>query len=190
MLKKAILESVEAKNSLLFIEKDINVAINIIYKKIKNGGKVLLCGNGGSAADAQHLVAEFLIRLRPHINRNPIAALSLSMDTSTLTACGNDYSFNEIFSRNLMALGSKKDVLIAISTSGRSSNIIKVLKTAKKMNPSKIFYFQEMHSNLIFLLKVEFFLLHLEFVMSLLLEQVQHSYHHSKETKYQYLHLD
>ncbi len=133
MLKKAILESVEAKNSLLFIEKDINIAVSVIYKKIINGGKVLLCGNGGSAADAQHLAAEFLIRLRPHINRNPIAALSLSLDTSTLTACGNDYSFNEIFSRNLMALGSKKDVLIAISTSGHSSNIIKVLKTAKKM---------------------------------------------------------
>ena len=117
----------------MFIEKDINRAINIIYKKIKNGGKVLLCGNGGSAADAQHLVAEFLIRLRPHINRKPIAALSLTMDTSTLTACGNDYSFNEIFSRNLIALGSKNDVLIVISTSGCSSNIIKVLKTAKKM---------------------------------------------------------
>ena len=133
MLKKAILESIEAKNSLLFIEKDINIAINIIYKKIKSGGKVLLCGNGGSAADAQHLAAEFLIRLRPHINRNPIAAMSLSMDTSSLTACGNDYSFNEIFSRNIIALGSEKDVLIAISTSGRSSNIIRVLKTAKKM---------------------------------------------------------
>jgi len=132
-LKNSILESIKAKNSLLFIEKNINYAINKIYKKIKKGGKVFLCGNGGSAADAQHLAAEFLIRLRPHINRNPIAALSLAMDTSTLTACGNDYSFNEIFSRNLMALGSKKDVLIAISTSGRSSNIIKVLKTAKKM---------------------------------------------------------
>jgi D-sedoheptulose 7-phosphate isomerase len=134
MLKIAILESVNAKNSLLAIEKNINIAIDKIYKKIKNGGKVFLCGNGGSAADSQHLAAEFLIRLRPNINRNPIPAISLAMDTSTITACGNDYSFNKIFSRNLIALGSKKDVLIVLSTSGNSPNIIEVLKTAKKMN--------------------------------------------------------
>lgn len=144
MLKEKILESVEAKNSLLFIEKDINIAINKIYKKIKNGGKVFLCGNGGSCADAQHLSAEFLVRLRPKIDRAPIAALSLSMDTSTLTACGNDYSFNKIFSRNLIALGSQKDVLIAISTSGNSPNIIQVLKTAKRM---KIFSISFLGSN-------------------------------------------
>lgn len=131
-LKNSILESIKAKNSLLFIEKNINYAINKIYKKIKKGGKVFLCGNGGSAADAQHLAAEFLIRLRPHVNRKPIAAISLAMDTSTLTACGNDYSFNKIFSRNLLALSNSKDILIAISTSGNSKNIIDVLKTAKK----------------------------------------------------------
>jgi D-sedoheptulose 7-phosphate isomerase len=89
-LKKAILSSLEAKKSLLFIEKEINLAIETIAKKIKKGGKVFLCGNGGSAADAQHLTAEFLVRLRPMINRNPIAALSLALDTSTLTACSND----------------------------------------------------------------------------------------------------
>ncbi len=132
-LKKTIFDSIKAKNSLLLIEKDISNAINKIYKKIKNGGKVFLCGNGGSAADAQHLAAEFLVRLRPHINRKPIAAISLAMDTSTLTACGNDYSFNKIFSRNLLALSNSKDVLIAISTSGNSKNIVDVLKTAKKM---------------------------------------------------------
>ena len=144
MLKEKILASIDAKKSLLLIEKDINTAIDKIYKKIINGGKVFLCGNGGSAADAQHLAAEFLVRLRPQINRPPIAALSLSMDTSTLTACGNDYSFDQIFSRNLIALGSQRDVLIAISTSGNSPNIIQVLKTAKRM---KIFSISFLGSN-------------------------------------------
>ena len=92
----------------------------------------MLCGNGGSAADAQHLAAEFLVRLRPNINRNPIPAISLAQDTSTITACANDYSFNTLFARNLDALGSKKDVLIVITTSGNSKNILEVLKTAKR----------------------------------------------------------
>jgi D-sedoheptulose 7-phosphate isomerase len=131
-LKKTILESTKVKQSLIFIEKEINFAIDIITKKIKNGGKVFLCGNGGSAADAQHLAAEFLVRLRPHVNRYPIPALSLATDTSTLTACSNDYSFTKIFSRNLQALGSSKDVLIALSTSGNSLNILDALKVAKK----------------------------------------------------------
>ena len=103
-----------------------------IENSIRSGGKILLCGNGGSAADAQHLVAEFLVRLRPHVDRNPIPAISLAMDTSTITACANDYSFNHLFSRNLEALGNKKDILIAISTSGNSKNILEVLKKAKK----------------------------------------------------------
>ena len=104
----------------------------IFYQKIKKGGKIFLCGNGGSAADAQHLAAEFLVRLRPTINRKPIAALSLAQDTSTITACSNDYSFDKLFSRNLEALANKKDILIAISTSGKSKNILEVIKLAKK----------------------------------------------------------
>jgi D-sedoheptulose 7-phosphate isomerase len=131
-LGEKIDNSCKVKKNLLQIEIDINKAINIVYKSIKNGGKLLLCGNGGSAADAQHLAAEFLIRLRPNINRKPFAALTLAQDTSTITACSNDYNFNFIFSRNLEALGHEKDVLIAISTSGNSKNIIEVLKVAKK----------------------------------------------------------
>ena len=92
----------------------------------------MLCGNGGSAADAQHLAAEFLIRLRPKINRNPIPAMTLSMDTSTLTACGNDYKFKDIFSRPFEALAKKNDLLLIISTSGNSLNIRNVLSKAKK----------------------------------------------------------
>ena len=79
------------------------------------------------------MAAEFLVRLRPNVNRKPLPALSLSTDISTLTACGNDYDYHDIFSRNLQALGSSKDALIAITTSGNSKNIINVLKQAKKM---------------------------------------------------------
>ncbi len=113
-------------------KKKVLFAIDKIYSSINSGGKILLCGNGGSAADAQHLAAEFLVRLRPHINRKALPALSLAMDTSTITACANDYSFKYLFSRNLDAIGSTKDILIVISTSGNSSNILEVLKLAKK----------------------------------------------------------
>ena len=98
-------------------------SVDRMTNSILSGGKILLCGNGGSAADAQHLAAEFLVRLRPNINRNPIPALSLAMDTSTITACSNDYSFKKLFSRNLDAIGNKKDILIVISTSGNSQKI-------------------------------------------------------------------
>ncbi|MBD1167821.1 SIS domain-containing protein [Pelagibacterales bacterium SAG-MED06] len=123
-------------NSLNNLNNDIDKVheiIDIIYENIENNGKILLCGNGGSAADAQHLSAEFLVRLRPNINRKPIPAISLAMDTSTITACGNDYSFNKLFSRNLEALSNSNDILIVISTSGNSKNILNVLKTAKRL---------------------------------------------------------
>lgn len=119
---------------LISEEENIHKISNVIFYALKNGKKIMLCGNGGSAADAQHLAAEFLVRLRPKINRKPLAAISLAQDTSTITACGNDYKFDDIFSRNLRALGKKGDILLAISTSGNSSNIIKVLKEAKRMN--------------------------------------------------------
>ena len=129
-----IQNSLNAKLSLLKIEKKINQAISMIVNKLLKGGKIMLCGNGGSAADAQHLAAEFLIRLRPNINRKPIPAITLAQDTSTITACGNDYSYDIHFSRCLEALGKKQDILIIISTSGNSRNIVNVLKQAKKMN--------------------------------------------------------
>jgi D-sedoheptulose 7-phosphate isomerase len=132
--KLALENSIETKKSLIKLEKSIHRSISEIYKSIKKRGKIFFCGNGGSAADAQHLAAELLIRLRPKINRNPIPAISLCMDSSTLTACGNDYSFKEIFSRPFEALANKNDILIVISTSGNSKNIIEVLKRAKKKN--------------------------------------------------------
>ena len=105
---------------------------DIITKSISSGGKLLLCGNGGSAADAQHLAAEFLVRLTSEVNRESIPALSLAQDTSTLTACINDYGAEEIFKRVFSALSAKGDILLAISTSGNSKNIIETLKTAKE----------------------------------------------------------
>ncbi len=132
--EKAIQESINCKKNLINQKNIINYCINSIYKQIKSGGKLLFCGNGGSAADAQHLAAEFLIRLRPKVNRQSFKAMSLVLDTSTITACGNDYSFDKIFSRPFSALAEKKDILFVISTSGNSKNILEVLKEAKKKN--------------------------------------------------------
>ena len=93
---------------------------------------MLLCGNGGSAADAQHLAAEFLVRLTSDINRQSIPALSLAQDTSTLTACINDYGPDDIFKRVFSSLSSPGDTLLAITTSGNSRNIIETLKLARE----------------------------------------------------------
>jgi D-sedoheptulose 7-phosphate isomerase len=133
-LQRQLENNVKAHLSILDLSVDIENIIKNIHKKLAKGGKILFCGNGGSAADAQHLAAEFIVRLRPHINRNPIPALTLAQDTSTITACGNDYSFDDIFLRSFQALVKKNDVLICISTSGNSKNILKVLKEAKKKN--------------------------------------------------------
>lgn len=131
-LKNQLEENINLHKDILKMSKDIVDVINDIYKKLKKGGKILFCGNGGSAADAQHLAAEFIVKLRSNINRNPISALSLAQDTSTLTACGNDYSFDDIFLRPFKALAKKNDILICISTSGNSQNILKVLREAQK----------------------------------------------------------
>ena len=111
-LQKQLKENIKVHEDILQMSPDITEIINNIYKKLIKKGKILFCGNGGSAADAQHLAAEFLVRLRPNINRNPIPAISLAQDTSTLTACGNDYSFDDIFLRPFQALAKKNDILI------------------------------------------------------------------------------
>lgn len=132
-LKLSIDNSNKCKLSLLNIEQDIIKAIKLIYSSLKKKGKIIICGNGGSAADAQHLAAEFIVRLRPKINRRPLPAIVLAPDSSSITACGNDYNFEEIFSRPFLALAKKEDILIAISTSGNSKNILNVLRIARKM---------------------------------------------------------
>ena len=134
MLNIKIQDHCNTIKDIRYLEKDINRVTSKIITLMKKGGKILFCGNGGSAADAQHLAAEFLVRLRPNINRRPLPALSLATDTSTITACGNDYGFENIFSRAFNAISSKNDILFVISTSGNSKNIIKVLKDAKRQN--------------------------------------------------------
>jgi D-sedoheptulose 7-phosphate isomerase len=94
----------------------------------------MLCGNGGSAADAQHLAAELVVRLRPKYNRRGLPAIALAMDTSTITACGNDYSYDMLFTRTLESIGNSGDCLLGITTSGNSQNIFNALDLAKKMN--------------------------------------------------------
>ena len=111
-----------------------------ITHSIENNGKIMLCGNGGSAADAQHLAAEMLVRLRPMNNREGIAAIALAQDTSTITACGNDFGYEKLYERMLTSLGKEGDCLIGITTSGNSENIILAMKAAKKMNV-KVFGF-------------------------------------------------
>jgi D-sedoheptulose 7-phosphate isomerase len=100
---------------------------------LRAGGKLLFCGNGGSAADAQHLATEFLIRLRSDRERPSFAALALTLDPAALTAAGNDYGFSRVFERPLRGLGRPGDVLFAITTSGRSENILSALAAAAEM---------------------------------------------------------
>ena len=111
-----------------------------ITQSIQNGGKIMLCGNGGSAADAQHLAAEMLVRLRPMNNREGIAAIALAQDTSTITACGNDFGYEKLYERLVKALGNKGDCMVAITTSGNSENIILAMKAAQEMG-IKVFGF-------------------------------------------------
>ncbi len=135
--ENAFKKSINVKNECIKqgFEELSNMAEHIT-RSLVSSGKLLLCGNGGSAADAQHLAAELLVRLRPHINRQPISAMSLAQDISTITACANDYSFDDLFARNLRALGRSGDCLLGISTSGKSRNIIKAMQTARDLDIS------------------------------------------------------
>jgi len=135
--EKFITESLkESSETKLKIEQgckeDILKAVNILSEVYGNGNKLLLCGNGGSAADCQHIATELMIRLSHHIQRPALPAIALTTDTSNLTAGGNDIGFENIFARNVEGLGNKGDALIAISTSGNSRNIIKAVEMAHK----------------------------------------------------------
>lgn len=99
---------------------------------LRSGGKILLCGNGGSAADSQHIAGELIGRLGPGRDRNPLPAVALTTDTSILTALGNDYGFEHVFARQVEALGAEHDVLILISTSGTSMNVVMAAQEARK----------------------------------------------------------
>jgi D-sedoheptulose 7-phosphate isomerase len=105
---------------------------------LKDGGKALFCGNGGSAADSQHLATELVVRLSDKINRRALPAFALTTNSSIITACANDYGFDQIFSRQVEALGKPGDILFAISTSGNSTNVIKAVEAAKIMGVATV----------------------------------------------------
>ena len=100
---------------------------------LRAGGKLMFCGNGGSAADSQHLATELLIRLRPKVERNSLPALALTLDPAMLTAAANDYGYEHVFERPLRGLGRRGDLLFGITTSGRSPNVVRALRAAREM---------------------------------------------------------
>ena len=107
--------------------------VDLCETALRGGGKLFFCGNGGSAADAQHLATELLVRLRSRVERPSWPAIALTLDPAALTAGGNDYGFEDVFARPLSGLGQKGDVLFGITTSGRSPNVIKALQVARGM---------------------------------------------------------
>ena len=131
-IRTEISKLIKTLGELSSLEENINLVIKNIFDCLKSGKKLLICGNGGSAAEANHLAAEFIVRLKPSNNRQAIPIISLSQNSSIITACGNDIGFENIFARSLEALGSEGDLLLCLSTSGESKNILKVLEESKK----------------------------------------------------------
>jgi len=122
-------ESAELKmKSATLLAQPISQAIELMFNALSNGNKILACGNGGSAGDAQHFAAELVGRFERE--RFPLPAIALTTDTSIITAVGNDYSFNEIFSKQVQAFGQAGDILLAISTSGNSGNVVAAVEAA------------------------------------------------------------
>jgi D-sedoheptulose 7-phosphate isomerase len=135
IIEKRIAESISVKQQLLNDESvlaAISKSVSILVDRFKNGNHLWLCGNGGSAADAQHIAAEFTGRF--FLNRPPLPAEAFSVNTSYLTAVSNDFSFDDIFSRMVQAQTRQGDVLIGLSTSGNSSNVVRAIKMAKMMD--------------------------------------------------------
>ncbi len=130
-------ESIRVKRQFLLDQTNVlEKSVKALLDCFRNGGKLLIFGNGGSAADSQHLAAEFVNRYL--IERAPLPAIALTTDTSVLTAVGNDYDFTEIFEKQIKALGKKGDTVLGISTSGSSKNVIKGLVMAKSMGLTTI----------------------------------------------------
>lgn len=115
---------------------DVERVAQIIIKALKNGSRVLICGNGGSAGDAQHFAAELTGRYKSE--RTPLGGIALTTDTSAITAIGNDYGYDEVFARQVVALGRAGDVLVGISTSGNSANVLKAAREAQKIGMQTI----------------------------------------------------
>lgn len=134
MIKSTIQETIINLSKLMQDEQSISAIIRAadrIIAAVRSGNKLMVCGNGGSAADAQHIAGEFLCRF--YKDRNPMPAIALTTDTSVLTSISNDYTYDEVFSRQVKGLGGKSDVLLGISTSGSSKNVYKAFEVAHNM---------------------------------------------------------
>ncbi|HBG46786.1 MAG TPA: phosphoheptose isomerase [Deltaproteobacteria bacterium] len=131
IVSRSFTESIQAKQGFLTPENVSKTVISaeLVAASFRKGGKLIIAGNGGSAADAQHLAAEFINRFE--IERPPLPALAITTDSSDLTSIGNDYSFDQVFSKQLLALGKPDDVFLAITTSGNSQNILKAIEAAE-----------------------------------------------------------
>jgi D-sedoheptulose 7-phosphate isomerase len=136
LLIRNIAEHNEVLSTLHHLDTDVQLAGQLAAQTLRKGGKILFCGNGGSAADSQHLAAELTGRF---VNeRRPLSAIALSTDTSALTCIGNDYDFGEIFARQVAGLGRTEDLLIGISTSGNSRNVIRAVEEAHKLGMATV----------------------------------------------------
>ena len=141
LIRKQLQQSIDTLTRVLndtSIHTTVVEAARLTAEAMKAGKKLMVCGNGGSAADAQHLVAEFVSRLT--VDRPALRAIALTTDTSILTAIGNDYSYDNVFERQVEALANPGDVLLAISTSGNSKNCVKALKLARTMGVHTVAY--------------------------------------------------
>lgn len=143
MIKKILLEEIKQASDNLKVLQDASVLhtefekmMNLLVDTYKNGGALFVAGNGGSAADAQHFVAELVVKLSK--DRNPIKAFALTVDTSIITATGNDFSYDDIFSRQVEGLMSPKDIFMGITTSGNSPNILKSFMMCKKIGAKTV----------------------------------------------------
>jgi len=139
LVKRRILQNLEVKQAIfsdLALLRRITKAAEVILRRIKEEKIIFFCGNGGSAADAQHLAAE--LQGKFYLERRSMAAISLTTNTSIISAISNDYDYSYVFSRQLEGLGKRGDVVVGISTSGNSKNILKVFKTAKEMEITTI----------------------------------------------------
>lgn len=128
-----ISESIAVKTALLdSCTQQIHQCGSLLAQAAVSNNLIMLCGNGGSAADSQHIAAELVVRLRSGVERRAIKALALTVDSSVLTACGNDYGYNQIFARQVEAFAGSGDVLVAITTSGTSANVVAAVHSAKQ----------------------------------------------------------
>jgi len=149
MIKNKIVETIENLKRLLNSDQSLNAiatAADLIVTAIKSGNKLMMCGNGGSAADAQHIAGEFLCRF--YKDRNPMPAIALSTDTSVITSISNDYSYDIVFARQVKGLGKKGDVLFGISTSGSSQNVYQAFKAGQEMGIKTILLSGESEKNI------------------------------------------